>query len=117
MSMRDDPAGGASHHRRHLRLDPEPHVVTLDADHVEPEQAHQKVAALAAAAGETAAGNRIGHRQGPWESAGVVTPILEGLDLSHPADTPTVGSTLTTRSSTKSRIDEDGRERRSGGSS
>ena len=34
----------------------------------------------------------------------MVTPILEGLDALHPADTPAVGSTLTPRSGTKSRI-------------
>jgi hypothetical protein len=34
----------------------------------------------------------------------VVTPILEGLDAHHPADTPAAGSTLTPRSGTKSQI-------------
>ena len=32
----------------------------------------------------------------------MVTPILEGLDPLHPADTPAIGSTLTPRSSPKS---------------
>lgn len=67
MSMRHHPARGAAHHRRRpgLNLDPEPRIVTLDADHVEPRQPDQKITALAVAAGGTAAGSRIGHRRGP----------------------------------------------------
>ena len=104
MSMRHDPAGGATHHRRRPGLDlyPQPGVVAFDADHMEPRQADQKIATLAVAPGSSATGSRIRHRRGPRVSGGVVTPILEGLDPSHPTDTPTAGATLTPRSSQKS---------------
>ena len=67
MRMRDDPAGGAAHHRRRsgFDLDPEPRVVAMDTGHVEPGQPDQKVAALAVTASGMAAGSRIGHRRGP----------------------------------------------------
>lgn len=106
MRMRHDPAGRTPHHRwrPRLRLDPKPCIIAGHTDHVEPGKANQKVAALAVATDNTAARSRIEHRRGPRESGGVVTPILEGLDPTHPADTPTVGSTLTPRSSTKSRF-------------
>ena len=49
MSMRHDPAGVATHHRRRPGLDlyPQPGVVAFDADHMEPRQADQKIATLA----------------------------------------------------------------------
>ena len=67
MCMRDHAADGAAHHLRSdgFDLNPEPSVVALDPDHVEPGQAQQEVAALAVAAAGTAAGSRIGHRRGP----------------------------------------------------
>ena len=67
MRMRDHAAGGAAHHLRPdgFDLNSQSGVVALDADHVEPGQAQQKVAALAVAAGGTAAGSRIRHRRGP----------------------------------------------------
>ncbi|WP_245792530.1 hypothetical protein [Bowdeniella nasicola] len=67
MRMRDDPAGGAAHHLLPggFDLDPESRIVAMDADHVEPRQPDQKIAALAVAAAGTAAGSRIGHRRGP----------------------------------------------------
>ena len=61
MRMRDNPARWAAHHRRRPGLDlaPEPRVVAMDTDHLEPGQAQQKVAALAVAAGGMAVGTGI----------------------------------------------------------